>query len=140
MTYKHWFGIERDKEGKPPTPQYLRCSLPCDVIRNMARFRVSAHNLNVETGRYNGMRWDNRVCELCASGQVQDEQHVLFECTSTAHLKDKHRSVMVRAEGELKTLMDLDHNKVARLVSDCVDLIDDLKSDDSNRFETVQLV
>ena len=47
---------------------------------------------------------------------------------------------MDRAKGELKTLMDLDHNKVARLVSDCVDLIDDLKSDDSNRFETVQLV
>jgi hypothetical protein len=139
VTYEHWFGIEREKEGKPPTPQYLRCSLPHTVIRNMARFRLSSHNLNVETGRYNGVRWDNRVCELCGSGQVQDEQHVVFECPGTSRLRDKHGSVMDRAGGELRTLMDLDHSSVARLVSDCVDLIDDLKSDDSNRFETEQL-
>jgi hypothetical protein len=139
VTYEHWFGIERDKEGKPPTPQYLRCSLPRSVIRNMARFRVSAHHLNVETGRYNGIRWDNRVCEFCASGQVQDEQHVMFECTSTSQLRDKYPSLMGRAAGELRRLMNDDHVKVARLVSDCVDLIEFLKSDDSNRFETEQL-
>jgi hypothetical protein len=28
VTYEHWFGLEGDKVGKPPLPEYFKCSLP----------------------------------------------------------------------------------------------------------------
>jgi len=54
------------------------------------KFRISAHNLRIETGRYEKERNDSgqyikldrsgRVCQLCNSGSVEDEFHFLFKC------------------------------------------------------------
>ena len=35
--------------------------------------------LRVETGRYVGLPYEERICELCNKG-VEDELHVLFVC------------------------------------------------------------
>ena len=53
----------------------------CHVLRDMSRFRTSAHHLRVETGRWERplLLWQQRVCDLCDLGAVQDEQHVLLE-------------------------------------------------------------
>ena len=49
--------------------------------RNLAKFRISAHNLAIETGRYTRpikTPIENRKCFHC--GQIEDEFHMIFYC------------------------------------------------------------
>jgi len=50
--------------------------LPHDVIRSVARFRLHAHTLQIET-----LTWTHNTsptCDLCNANDVQDEQYVFF--------------------------------------------------------------
>jgi hypothetical protein len=44
---------------------------------NLTRFRISAHDLNIERGRYNKKDIINRKCRFCE--EIEDEQHI-FSC------------------------------------------------------------
>jgi len=60
-------------------PRYMLLDLPRNVVYNVARFRLCAHALRVETAT-----WTHKTsptCDLCYANDVQDEQHVLFHCT-----------------------------------------------------------
>jgi hypothetical protein len=61
------------------------------MMKQLARFRLSAHKLQVEVGRHQGVLWENRLCSRCvASGNgqwVDDEQHMIFECHAFEDLK-----------------------------------------------------
>lgn len=54
--------------------------------RLLTKFRISTHNLEVETGRYKNIPFDQRTCKLC-NQTVEDEIHFLFECTSLSHVR-----------------------------------------------------
>ena len=66
-----------------------------DVIKDkylchaLTKLRVSSHKLRIETGRYgrNRIERHERLCELCTSGQVEDEYHFLFECSCYRQLR-----------------------------------------------------
>ena len=50
--------------------------------KQFAKFRISNHQLQIETGRY---RTDkifnaNRICQLCNLNETEDENHLLFHC------------------------------------------------------------
>ncbi len=50
-----------------------------NVFCSMARFRLCAHTLRIET-----VAWTHNIsptCDLCNAHYVQDGQHVLFHCT-----------------------------------------------------------
>jgi hypothetical protein len=57
-----------------------------DLIKNtksrscMARFRTSAHMLNIEMGRYQRVPRENRKCTKCEKNVVEDETHFLVTC------------------------------------------------------------
>jgi hypothetical protein len=44
------------------------------------QFRTANHWFPVETGRYDGTPFEDRVCRLCNSGQVGTEHHYLLNC------------------------------------------------------------
>ena len=50
----------------------------------IAKFRISAHDLEIERGRYLGLKAENRTCNLC-KGSVEDELHFLLKCPSLAN-------------------------------------------------------
>jgi len=84
ITYDKWFAAPLDDTGKPQIPQYLRNqNIPTDVVRSVARFRTSSHYLKVETDRWGSppRPWADRICTLCDLSGVQDEMHVLCECS-----------------------------------------------------------
>ncbi len=56
-------------------PRYLEMELSRHVLRNIARFRLRAHTLRVETGCWQCHR---RICDKCDLHDVQDKKHVLF--------------------------------------------------------------
>ena len=45
------------------------------------KFRLSSHRLKIETGRWSRINVENRLCD-CGGG-IEDETHVLFDCTKT---------------------------------------------------------
>ena len=55
--------------------------LPAEHRRVFTRFRISAHNLAIERGRYTRPPTpiEERTCKHCP--QVEDESHVLMQCT-----------------------------------------------------------
>ena len=48
----------------------------------LTRFRISSHNLRIETGRYDQrkIKPEERLCIYCRSQAVEDEQHFLLQC------------------------------------------------------------
>ena len=47
----------------------------------MAQFRLGVLPLKLETGRYRQQPVNERLCEQCDLGKVEDEVHFLCECT-----------------------------------------------------------
>ena len=46
----------------------------------LIRFRLSNHNLPIETGRWENVTIQNRICPLCINVDIGDEFHYIFTC------------------------------------------------------------
>ena len=62
---------------------YLNHKLSKSFYTSIARFRLSSHNLNIELGRHKRpyVPVEERICDKCNSGHVEDEIHCLLICT-----------------------------------------------------------
>jgi hypothetical protein len=68
--------------------------LPKKVVISMASFRLSDHNLRIETGRHEGLPRNERFCRRCKTllgedfvAPIDDEEHLLFLCNSTKDIR-----------------------------------------------------
>lgn len=57
---------------------------------SLTRFRLCAHKLAIETGRYNNIERNDRLCSLCNQGIIESEFHFLFVCTFYTAIRRKH--------------------------------------------------
>jgi hypothetical protein len=53
---------------------------------SLTRLRISAHKLEIEAGRYLKKKEAERLCRLCDSKAVENEEHFLFDCAFQANL------------------------------------------------------
>ena len=60
---------------------YLSLIKNFEYRRSLARFRISAHKLYIETGRYQGILRHDIICTRCFINEVEDEQHYLVACS-----------------------------------------------------------
>ena len=51
-----------------------------DIRKGFTQFRVSAHDLSIEKGRYKNIKLENRTCKNCQSLEIEDEFHFLITC------------------------------------------------------------
>ena len=49
--------------------------------RALTKLRVSNHTLAIEVGRWTNIERENRLCKQCTQQKIEDEIHLLFECT-----------------------------------------------------------
>ena len=83
-----------------------------DVIKDkylchaFTKLRVYSHKFRIETGRYDhsGIERQERLCELCTSGQVEDEYHFLFECSCYRQLRLQYIPVFFTTRPNMYTL------------------------------------
>jgi hypothetical protein len=68
--------------------------LPKKVVLSVARFRLSGHNLRIETCRHEGLPRNERSCCRCKRllgedfiAPIDDEEHLLFSCESTKDIR-----------------------------------------------------
>ena len=56
-------------------------NLNCKERSLVSQLRLGILPIAVETGRYKSVPKHRRICELCNIDQVENEIHVLFECS-----------------------------------------------------------
>lgn len=99
-TYDKWFASCRFSEldmAAPASwcPKYVMQSagMNREHMGSLSRFRLSAHDLSVCTGRWQRppLARVDRVCLRpgCHSGRVEDEFHMLFECPFYAPVRER---------------------------------------------------
>ena len=54
-----------------------RCmDVKCKRLRRMlAMLRGGSAALRIETGRWNGLKREERICRQCTMGEIEDEEH-----------------------------------------------------------------
>ena len=67
-------------------PYLLVCTKP-EHRKALCRLRISAHDLQIERGRYANIAREDRKCRTC--GVVEDELHFLNDCTRYDLLSQK---------------------------------------------------
>lgn len=70
--------------------EYLTCVKNDKHRKELSRFRLSSHSLEIETGRYTNINRDNRKCKLCSHDTVESEYHFLLCCTAYSDLRKKY--------------------------------------------------
>jgi hypothetical protein len=60
--------------------KYLCTDIFMDNVITLARFRTSNHKLPIETGRWNNIPRDQRICHLCGL-EMGDEYHYIMKCS-----------------------------------------------------------
>ena len=75
---------------KEPAPEiYVVSKNSVGVRRVIAGLRLGCLPLAVEVGRYTGTPYIERVCRLCGTGEVEDQNHFLINCPSLSHIRQK---------------------------------------------------
>ena len=60
------------------------------------KFRGGTAELRVETGRWIGLRREERICKECTSGEVEDEMHLGLHCEA---LLEERRKLLNLVDG-----------------------------------------
>ena len=86
------------------------------IRRMLAKLRGGTAELRVETGRWNGLKKEERICKQCTMGEVENEEHFLLRCEGYA----EERKTIVGYMGELvEGWQEMDAKKKLALVMDC---------------------
>ncbi len=105
--------------------------LPWLVVRDVARFRTSSHDLRVATGRFTGLPFKLRDCIHCRKGRVDTEHHLLFDCVSTASVRECAHFACLAELGNLTDLfLHSNERLVAHFVSKCMRARQDFPGED----------
>lgn len=83
--------------------KYVCSSIPRYQRSIMASLRSGILPLKIETGRYESIPADERICELCCSGDIENEVHFLCSCSFYKDLREQfYRRFVV--DTDLETL------------------------------------
>ena len=69
----------------------------------IAKLRLSSHDLRIEKGRYEHRKVEDRLCEKCCSGDIEDEHHVLLKCPMYNAHRLKFKEQVSRIDSNHKT-------------------------------------
>ncbi len=61
--------------------KYVTCHLSRKERSYLAQLRPGSLPIKLETGRFENIKVEERLCELCDARVVEDEEHFLFKCT-----------------------------------------------------------
>jgi len=80
--------LYKDLKADFTAKQYRKIILPVKHRSAFSKFRLGVAPIRIETGRYEGLRLENRICPFCADITVESELHVLINCKLYSDLRD----------------------------------------------------
>lgn len=69
---------------------YLECIYERKYLIALSRFRVSAHHLFIESGRYSNIPREQRLCKSCSMKKLESEFHFLLVCPNYRDLRIRY--------------------------------------------------
>lgn len=62
---------------------------------NIVKIRTNSHELHSENGRWTTPKtpWAERICHLCSSMSIEDENHFLLECPAYTHIRSQFHNL-----------------------------------------------
>ena len=99
-----------------------RCTDDLLILRTVIeQQRTGSHWLAVESGRRAGaaVPRDQRVCQRCGSGEVDDEAHMVFRCAALSAVRREHANLFAPWPDSLRSLMGRDQKALAAFVYAC---------------------
>ena len=76
---------------------------------------MRCHNLRVETGRYDKIPLDERICPLCSGNKIKDEIHLLLDCQRYSSMRDIFLS---KIETKIDDIRKVSHEKlISKLIN-----------------------
>ena len=88
------------------TELYVECNMERKYRRALALFRCGCAPIRIETGRYERLNINERVCMICKD-VVEDEKHVLTECPLYCDLRQDLYSVLAGYSVEFNDMSDM---------------------------------
>ena len=80
-----------------------------------AKFRCGVAPIRIETGRFVGESVNERVCKICNSGEIEDEEHCLIRCKTYESIRNV---LFAAAEDVISNFQELcDEEKFISLMS-----------------------
>ena len=73
-------------------------------MRTLVKLRIGCHNLRVETGRYDKIPLEERICPLCIGNKIEDETHLLLDCQRHSSMRDIFLSKVETKIDEIRKL------------------------------------
>ena len=99
-TYLRWFGSK--PEGRSIYHPHVRLvGVAASHHKLLMRFRLGCWKIAVVLGRHNNTPRERRLCEHCGSNQVEDERHVVFECSLYGDIRNNHKALFQTAGGDM---------------------------------------
>ena len=95
--YKTEFAIET----------YCKFNLKRSQRSLIAKLRLGILPIYIETGRYNRIERELRVCLVCNNGRVEDEFHVIFYCQAHKEARDILTNEALNVEPRYHTYNDI---------------------------------
>ena len=94
---------------------YLDPTRKNPMRRTLVKLRIGCHNLLVETGRYDKIPLDERICPLCSTNKIEDETHLLLDCQTHSSMRDIFLS---KIETKIDDIRKLSHeNLISQLMN-----------------------
>ena len=72
----------------------------------LTQLRVSAHRLEIESGRYKKKSASERLCKCCNLNAVEDEVHFLCNCSAYQNARQRFFELIIDKAPSFKTLHD----------------------------------
>ena len=101
-TYKQIFCVEK----------YCLLIMPPKHRSALSKFRCGVAPIRIETGRYENLKENERVCPFCNC--IEDEIHVLLYCNLYADVRQFLFDKAVSINSTFLTLNDDDNNKLMK--------------------------
>ena len=71
----------------------------------ISKFRTSCHGLEIERGRYTGIKAENRKCQIC-NNAIEDELHFLLKCNTLKEIRSPYLSKLISIFKNFSKLSD----------------------------------
>jgi hypothetical protein len=120
-TFWRWFA-RTPAETKQLQP--YRQQISPRRLRQYLRFRLSCSEVPVVSGRRTGVPRGQRACQLCGSGAVGDERHMVFECPALQQIRDEFEHLFSSGVTMRAFMNQTDQRAVISFVVTCLDMMD----------------
>ena len=107
------------KDDYSPSP-YLVLTRKNPSRKALVTFRISSHQLRIETGRYENIPRNERICHFCTSNKIEDENHFLLDCKAYSQIRDIFFS---KLETKIPDFKSLSHDTLISLLMNSSDYL-----------------